>query len=114
MDKKNRKGLLQSYKERSVIGGVYAIVNTVNGKRLLGMTTDMQGSRNRFEFAQNVGSCVHPRLQDDWVKYGGHAFRFDEMETLEKKAEQNDNDFLQDIESLYEITARGALPDRYE
>ena len=78
------------------------------------MTTDIQGSRNRFEFAQNVNSCVHPRLQDDWDKLGGRAFRFDEFETLEKKPEQNDSDFLHDIEALFEITAQVASPESYE
>ena len=114
MDKKNRKELLQSYKERAVIGGVYAIVNTETGKKLLGMTTDVQGSRNRFEFAQSMNGCVHPRLKDDWAKFGGHAFRFEVLEMLEKKKEQNDSDFLHDIEALFEITAQGASPDRYE
>ena len=40
-----------------------------------------------------MNSCVHPRLKDDWVRFGGRAFRFDELETLEKKPEQNDSDF---------------------
>ena len=44
MDKKNRKELLEKYKKRPVIGGAYAIVNTETGKRLLGITTDMQGA----------------------------------------------------------------------
>lgn len=97
-----------------MIGGVYVIVNTESGKKLLGMTTDMQGSRNRFEFSQSMNSCVHPRLKDDWARFGGRAFRFDELESLEKKPEQNDDDFLHDIEALFEITSQGASPDRYE
>ena len=114
MEKKNRKELQKSYKERTVTGGVYAIVNIQNGKRLLCKTTDIQGSRNRFEFAQNMNSCVHPRLKDDWAQHSGRIFRFDEIETLEKKSEQSDSDFLHDIEELFDITAQGALPDRYE
>ncbi len=114
MDKKNRKEMLQNFKKRSVIGGVFAIVNTVTEKKLLGMTTDIQGSYNRFEFAQSVNSCIHPRLQHDWEKLGGHAFRFDELELLVKKPEQSDSDFLHDIEALFDMTTNGALPDRYE
>ncbi len=114
MEKKNRKELLQDYKKRSVIGGIYAIVNTTTGKMLLGMTTDMQGSRNRFEFSQTMNSCVHPRLKEDWSKHGGRSFRFDELELLVKKPEQSENDFLCDIEELFELTSQGALPDKYE
>lgn len=114
MDRKNRKELLQSYRERSVIGGVFSIVNTANGKKMTGYTTDMQGSRNRFEFSQNMNSCVHPRLKDDWKEFGGKAFRFEVLDTLEKGEEQNDSDFQNDVKSLFELTTNGAQPDRYE
>lgn len=113
MDKNNKKELMKTYKERTVIGGVYAIVNTVNGKRLMGKTTDIQGSRNRFEFSQKMNSAVSPRLKDDWTLHGGKAFRFEEIELLEKKPEQSDRDFSNDIDELFEITAQGAQPDRY-
>ena len=105
---------MNSYKNRTVVGGVFAIVNTVSGKRMLSYTTDIQGSRNRFEFAQQMNSCVHPRLKDAWEAEGKQAFRFDVLETLEKGEEQNDSDFLNDVKELFEMTAPGVQPDRYE
>ena len=113
MDRDEKKKRQDAYKNRTVIGGVYAIVNTDSGKRMLCYTTDMQGSRNRFEFSQKMNTCVHPRLKDDWKKLGGSAFRFDELETLKKGKEQADSDFLSDIKELFDITAKGAKPDSY-
>lgn len=114
MGKRDRKELLQNYKNRIVVGGVYAIVNTVTSRRMLNYTTDLQGSRNRFEFAQQMNSCIHPRLKDDWERLGGHSFRFDVLDTLEKKEEQTDSSFLDDLKALFDITSNGAQPDRYE
>ena len=105
---------MQGYRNRIVIGGIYSITNTVTSKKMLCMTTDMQGSKNRFEFSQNVNSCVHPRLKEDWKRYGGHSFHFDVLETLEKKEGQDDSGFIQDITALFELTAKGAAPEKYE
>lgn len=73
MDKQRKKQLLQSYKAQPSVGGVYSISNIVTGKRILSITMDITGSRNRFEFVQQMNSCVHPQMQDDWARLGGKA-----------------------------------------
>ncbi|MEM5769801.1 MAG: GIY-YIG nuclease family protein [Bacillota bacterium] len=114
MDKQKRSELMKSYKSRTVVGGVYAVTNAVTGKRILNFTADIQGSRNRFEFAQQMDSCIHPRLKDDWTRLGGDSFRFDIIETLEKKEGQTDSEFQEDLKSLFDIASDGVQPDRYE
>lgn len=103
MDKKNRKELIQNYKDRKVIGGVYCIKNTVNGKILLQSTVDLQGGLNRFEFAKITGSCVSLFLQKDWAEFGKDAFDIKVLDKLEKSEEQTQKEFLQDIKELEEI-----------
>ena len=93
MDKLRKKQLLKSYKAQPSVGGVYAITNVVTGKRIHSITTDLKGSRNRFVFAQQMNSCVHPQLRDDWARLGGQSFRFDVLETLVQKEGQSDGDF---------------------
>ena len=105
MDKLRKKQLLQSYKAQPSVGGVYAITNIVTGKRILSITTDLKGSRNRFKFAQ---------MQDDWAKLGGQSFRFDVLETLTQKESQSDGVFRAELEALFDIVSSGASPDRYE
>ena len=114
MDKQRKKQLLQSYKAQPSVGGVYAITNVVTGKRILSITTDLRGSRNRFEFSQQMNSCVHPQLQDDWARLGGQSFRFDVLESLTQREGQADADFRDELKALFDIVPAGASPGRYE
>lgn len=103
MDNEKRKKLKEQYASRRVIGGVYAVCNTQNNKRLLLSTTDMPGSFNRFNFSRQMGGCIHPKLRDEWGE-NGSSFAFEVLEELEKKEEQSENEFKRDIEALFELT----------
>jgi len=98
-----RKELKEQYKGQKVLGGVYGIRNTVNGKLLFGATTDLQGRKNRFDFAQSTGTCIDLKLQKDWERQGGEGFAFEVLEDLEKGEAQTDAEFKADIELLKEI-----------
>ena len=102
-DNKTKKELISQYKEREIIGGVYAIKNTLNNKMLLEATADLQGGKNRFEFSQKTGSCIHPKLQNDWNKQGKQQFVFEVMEELKKGETQTAEEFKADIDVLKEI-----------
>ena len=102
-DDKTKRELQAQYKERKVIGGVYVIKNTHNNKLLLEASTDLQGSKNRFEFAQKTGSCIHLKLQSDWTKQGSGEFAFEILEKLEKGEDQTIAEFKADIEVLKEM-----------
>ncbi len=109
MDKSAKKLLQKQYNERRVKGGVYAIENLDNRKLLLLCTTDMPGSLNRFEFAVQAGGCVHPKLMAEWSK-GRFAIKV--VEELEKKQDQTDREFEQEIQALYEITRESYPPSQ--
>jgi hypothetical protein len=99
-DKKTKKELLTQYKEREIIGGVYTITNTLNNKIFLEATTDLQKSKNRFDFSQKTGSCVHMKLQGDWDKQGGEQFVFEVLDELKKGEAQTMEEFNADIAVL--------------
>jgi hypothetical protein len=103
MDKQQRRQIAAEYKKRKQMGGVYSIRCTQNGKQLLLSTMDMAGSENRFRFAQGMGGCVHPKLRQDWDLYGGKAFSFDIIETLEQKDMQADDEFQRDVVTLLDM-----------
>ena len=103
MEKKSRKEMQAQYREREVIGGVCAIRNTLRNKALIEAATDIQGSRNRFEFAMKTGSCVHPKLQGDWAEQSGANFAFETLEELKKADGQSAKEFEADIEVLRQI-----------
>ncbi len=102
-DNKTKKEIISQYKERKVFGGIYAIRNTLSNKLLIGSTTDMQGSKNRFEFSSKTGSCVELKLQSDWNKQGAEQFVFEVLEELEKNETQTDKEFKADINALKDL-----------
>ena len=104
MKDNNRKKELQAqFKEREIIGGVYTIKNSLNCKILFMTTTDMQSSKNRFDFSKKTGSCVDMKLQDDWNKQCGEQFILEILEELKKGYSQTMEEFKADIEVLKDI-----------
>jgi hypothetical protein len=96
----NRRDLTRAYKERTVCGGVYTITNTRNGCYLLGYVADVASVRNRFQFAVRTGSAVDPRLRADWEAHGAAAFALAILDELEKRPDQSQADFLEDLKAL--------------
>ena len=99
----SKKELQAQYKEREIIGGIIAIRNTLNNKMLLEATINLQGSKNRFDFSQKTGSCIHMKLQDDWNKQSSDQFVFEVLEELKKGDTQTEKEFKADIDILMEI-----------
>ena len=99
----NKKHLQNMYRERDIVGGVYAIRNTLNNKVFLEAVPDLRGIQNRFEFAQKTGSCIHVKLQNDWDSHGGGQFVFEVLEELKKGDAQTDGDFKADLVLLKEM-----------
>ena len=98
-----KKKTIAEYKEREIIGGVYAVKNTQNNKVLLGTTTDLNAVKNRYDFSQKTGSCVDPKLQSDWNKHGSGQFVFEVLEDLRKSETQTAEEFKADIAVLKEM-----------
>lgn len=99
----SRKEMAQQYRDRKQIGGVFLVRNTVNGKALLDASTDLPGSKNRFTFAQDTGTCVYLRMQKDWKEQCGKGFAFEVLEELEKGETQTNAEFATDIKALKEL-----------
>ena len=101
MDRK--KKLVNEYRQRKQCGGIYKITNSLSGKCLLGYAPDIKGMQNRFNFSVSTGSCVHPKLQGDWQVFGGKAFTFEILESIEIKERQSRDDFADDLKALEEM-----------
>ncbi|MDR1133321.1 MAG: GIY-YIG nuclease family protein [Synergistaceae bacterium] len=98
-----RKELIQQYKERKITGGIYLIKNSRGGKSVLGLTTDIQGSRNRFDFSKKTGMCTDKRIENDWKRLGADAYSFDVLEEISKKETQTDREFERDLADYKEL-----------
>ncbi len=103
MGQQNRRDQKAAYRQRKITGGVCAIKNTANGKVLLVSTEDLEGIKNRFEFSQQTGGCIHMKLQEDWKKFGVNIFVLEVLEELTKKESQTAKEFKDDINMLKEL-----------
>jgi hypothetical protein len=101
MDK--RKTLINEYKQGQVIGGVYRVTNTHNGMYLLDYAANLQSKQNSFNFMVSSGSCLDYRLKNDLMALGGQAFIFEMLEALEKKPEQTQDEFIEDLKMLGQL-----------
>jgi hypothetical protein len=112
--KSKRKELKLQYKGRQITGGVYAIKST-RGRQLLESTTDLLGSKNRFDFAVKTNSCPNAKIRQAWQELGPDAFAFEPLEEITKKDAQTMKEFEADVAALKELWAEklslaGALP----
>ena len=103
MDKATRKEMQSQYREREIIGGVYSVRNTADNKQYIAADTDLRGSKNRFDFAQQTGSCVYLKLQNDWTEQNRKNFIFEVLEELKKGEDQSLSEFKDDIEVMKQI-----------
>ncbi len=102
MRSEDKKQARAAYKERVILGGVYAITNTATGRRLVETTQSLAASRNRFEFSRTTGLAVTLKLQHDWNTYGAESFVFEVLDELKKGDAQTQREFINDLKLLRE------------
>ena len=114
MNPQNKKDLVNAYKQRKQVGGIYAVTNTKTGKALVLATADVGGIQKRYEFNELMGGCFHPKLLKDAKTYGNDAFQLTVLEEIERKDTQSDRDFKDDLDTLLEMWLEKYDPkDRY-
>ena len=103
MDATRKKKLKDAYKSRDVVGGICSIRCNGNQNVKIQATTDIEGLKNRFNFAVLTDTCPDPSMRSDWLKYGSKSFSFSVLETIKKNDSQTDEEFSKDIETLHDI-----------
>lgn len=112
MKPQNKKDLIEAYKQRKQIGGIYAVTNKETGKSLVMASADIGGIRSRYEFSAMMGGCFHPKLQQDVNRFGAGAFSFAVLEEMEKKNTQTDREFAEDLEVLLSMWLEKYDPEK--
>lgn len=99
----NKKDIKDKFKNRTSIGGVYKLSCSGDSKVWLRSTTNLQGVKNRFEFAMKTNLCPEPCMSESWKVYGAQAFSFELLEEIQKGEAQTDKAFAQDVNTLLEL-----------
>jgi hypothetical protein len=98
----DRKALIREYKETRRPMGVYCVRNNINGKLLVGKSTDLPSILNRQRAYLRAGSHTNPTLQKELAEYGVDAFEVEVLDTLEVP-DQADYDPSADLKALEQM-----------
>ena len=90
----------KSLEHKTTRGGAYAIYCKENKSKLLKADLDLTKAQAEFEICQKENRAPDPMLSADWEKYGGQAFAFEIMETVERQPEEAQVAYAQRIETL--------------
>lgn len=96
----DKKELINEYKERKIVGGVFRVINTGNGRYLLDYVTDLQAKQNSFNFMVATNASFDYKMDKDWKEFGAQAFKFEVLDSLEKKKDQTQEQFVEDLKTL--------------
>ena len=98
----DRKALIREYKETRRPMGVYCVRNNVNGKLLVGKSSDLPAIVNRQRAQLRAVSHPNPTLHKELVVYGADAFEVEVLDTLEA-GDQADYDPSADLQALEQM-----------
>lgn len=112
MESGRKKELAAAYRQRKKIGCVFSVTCRETGKLLVLCDADLNGSRNRFDFMRQTGSCYHPRLRDDWQTFGADSFEYGLLDRLEQKETQTPESFREELETLRALREQEIPPEK--
>ena len=98
----DRKALIREYKDTPRPMGVYRVLNTKNGKTLVGSSREVTPALNRHRAQLNMGTHPNRELQSDWNAQGSDAFTFEVLDTISPN-DKSDHDPTDDLGALEEM-----------
>jgi hypothetical protein len=98
----DKKALKREYKETARPLGIYQIRNTVDGKVLIGTSTDLPSILNRHRAQLGFGSHRNRGLQADWNRLGAEAFEIGILDIL-PPSDQPGYEAADDLKALEEL-----------
>lgn len=88
---KSRKELVEEYKQRKPVAGVFQIKNNKTGRVLIDDSSDVHSKWNRHRTELRFGTHRNKALQKDWNELGEEHFEFSVLSELEQKEDENLN-----------------------
>lgn len=82
MTSADRKALINDYKDRETVAGVFAVICSATGRAWVGQSRHIDTQQNGLWFALKLGGSPFKSLQAEWNAHGGDSFRFEQLDRL--------------------------------
>ncbi|HML45171.1 MAG TPA: hypothetical protein PKE04_00295 [Clostridia bacterium] len=103
-DRASRRAASRAYKAQEDIGGIFRIAHQPSGWQTpLLWTPNLEGERNKLQFAKRVDAPVRMELQAIWGKVDRSGFELIELEQLKRKPDQTAEEFREDLKALLDL-----------
>src|ERR1039458_8590136 len=83
--KESRKEAVRKFKERKSLLGAYAVRCTVTGHVWVGVSKNLDATKNGSWFTLRNGSHREKSLQDEWNEHGESAFQYEILVGLDEE-----------------------------
>jgi len=102
-----RKAAVAAYKERKVVGGVYAVRCAASGETWVGHWPNIETIQTRLWFTLRQGTHPRKELVEAWRRHGEAQFSFEILERLEDEPSSYTRDSdLKDLASRWRETLK--------
>lgn len=98
-----RKELVHEYRQARQEAGVYRLVNTANGRVLVGSALNLVSVASKLTFARTSNTVIDYRLKDDISQYGAAVFELEVLETLQPTSEQSEAKVREELKVLEDL-----------
>jgi hypothetical protein len=82
--KESRKESIRKFKEQKSILGAYAVRCTATGRVWVGVSRNLNATKNGSWFCLRNGSHLDKSLQEEWNAQGESAFRYEILDKLDE------------------------------
>jgi|SRR5450631_2209662 hypothetical protein len=108
--KESRKEAVRKFKERKSLLGAYAVRCTVTGHVWVGVSRNLDATRNGTWFTLRNGLHREKSLQDEWNAHGESAFQYEILVGLDEDIHPLEVDDLLKEQKKTWIDQLGAQP----
>lgn len=100
-----RRDLKAEYKDTRPDAGVYRILNSADGKSVVGSSSNLRSVQNRLEFARSTNSvgALDPKMKAVVQQFGFAALSFEVLEQLDLPAETSPSAIRDDLATLEQL-----------
>lgn len=108
--KESRKEAIRQFKERKPLLGAYAVRCTATGRVWVGVSKNLNATKNGTWFSLRNGSHIEKSLQNEWNAHGEAAFEYEILVGLDEEIHPLEvNDLLKEQKKNW-LAQLDALP----